>query len=226
MARAKSPFSEAFKAHQKQAFRSELSISDIRGLAWNASQGSDMAYDMLRDQNRRLAKLANSRMRTLEKAGYDMFSYDRAYTYLQNQGKRRFSTKLPDPSEYKEIVNQMSELVTFINSRTSTLAGAKTALDKKVEKISEFTGHTYTDAQKYRLGRILGTDSVSTLLREVRGNSEEVLEILEEVSATDANIDQLTSIIDRYLQGYQPWSGDTSYLTYDELMDELRDLYD
>lgn len=223
---ASTPFSDVFKKYQKQAFRTDLSISDIRGLAWNASQGSEMSYDILREQNRKLAKIANSRLLQLEKAGYDMFSYDRAFTYLQNQGRRRFSTKLPSPGDYKSTVAQMQELVTFINSRTSTLAGAKTALTKKIEKISEFTGHTYSDAQAYKLGRLLGTDSVSTLLREVRGNSEEVLEILEEVSATDANLDQLVSIIDKYLQGYQPWGDNSDYLTYDELMDELRRTYE
>lgn len=226
MPRQKSPLSEAFKAHQKQAFRSDLSINDIRSLAWNASQGSEMAYNILADQNRKLARIANSRMRTLKKAGYDMFSYDRAYTFLQNQGKKSFSTKLPSSADYKALVNQLSELVTFVNSRTSTLAGAKLSLSKKIEKISEFTGHNYSSEQQYKLGRLLGTDSVSALLREVRGNSEEVLEILEEISLTEANLDQVSSVIDRYLQGYQPWSGNSDYLNYDELMDELRGLYE
>lgn len=226
MPRQKSPLNEAFKAHQKQAFRTDLSISDIRGLAWNASQGSEMAYDALASQNRRLARLANSRMIALEKAGYDMFSYDRAYTFLQNQGKRRFSTKLPSSADYKAVVNQLSELVTFINSRTSTLAGARNALDKKIEKISEYTGHNYSPQQKYKLGRLLGTDSVSALLREVRGNSDEVLETLEEISLTEVNLDAVNSLVDRHLQGYQPWSGNTDYLNYDELMDELRSLYE
>lgn len=209
-----------------QAFRyTELSIVDIRGLAWNASEGSEMAYDILRSQNRRLAKLANSRLRALEKAHYDMFAYDRAYTYLQNHGKRRFSQVLPNPSDYKGIVNQMQELITFINSRTSTVAGARKALDQKLDKISEFTGTYYTPQQRYNLGRLLGTDSVSTLLREVRGNSEEVIEVLEEISATQINTQEIIRVIDRHLQGYQPWSGATDYLNYDELMDELRSLY-
>ncbi len=209
-----------------QAFHyTELSIVDIRGLAWNASEGSEMAYDILRSQNRRLAKIANSRLLALEKAHYDMFAYDRAFTYLQNHGKRRFSQVLPNPSDYKGIVNQMQELITFINSRSSTVAGARKALDQKLDKISEFTGTYYTPQQRYNLGRLLGTDSVSTLLREVRGNSEEVIEVLEEISATQINAQEIIRVIDRHLQGYQPWSGATDYLNYDELMDELRSLY-
>lgn len=204
----------------------ELSISDIRGLAWNALEGSEMAYDILRSQNRRLAKLANSRMRALEKAHYDMFAYDRAFTYLQNQGKRRFSQVLPRPSDYTGIVNQMQELITFINSRTSTVAGARKSLDKKIDKIQEYTKKDYTPQQRYNLGRLLGTDSVSTLLREVRGNSDEVIEVLEELSLTEISTKEIIRIIDRHLQGYQPWSGNTDYLNYDELMDELRSLYE
>lgn len=216
--------SEAFKRNQKKAYRTDLSINDIRSLAWDATQGSPMAIDILRDQNKKLARIANNRLRALEKAELDMFSYDRAITYLQNQGKRRFSQALPSTDDYKAMVNQLSELVTFINSKTSTVAGARDSLNKKIEKISEYTGHIYTNDQKYKLGRLLGTDSVSALLREVRGTSDEVIEVIEEISATDVQIDEITGVIDRYLQGYQPWADNSDYLNYDQLMNELREI--
>ena len=129
----------------RQAFRTDLSIHDIRASAWNAIQGSTESYNFLKEQNRRLSKLANSRMRALEAAGYDMFAYNRVYTYLQNNGRRRFSTVLP--LNYKVMVSQLSELVTFINAKTSTVSGAKKALDEKLDKISEFTGTEYTPEQ-------------------------------------------------------------------------------
>lgn len=214
----------------RKAFRTDLSINDIRSSAWNATQGSVESYKYLQEQNRRLAKLANSRLRALEKSGFDMFAYDRAYTYLKNHDLRRFPTKLADSSDWRGMVTQLSELITFINAKTSTVAGARDTLNAKVDKISEYTGTTYTQSQRMALGRLLGDDSVSSLLREVRGGSEEVLDFLEEAalkdSAVNENVDQIKSIIDKHLAGYNPWSGDSDYLAYDEMMDELRALYE
>lgn len=214
----------------RQPFRTELSINDIRASAWNAMQGSTTSYKYLQQENRRLAKLANSRLRALEKSGYDMFAYDRAYTYLQNHDLRRFSSRLAPASDWRGMVTQLSELVTFINAKTSTVAGARATLNSKIDKISEYTGTEYTDAQRMQLGRLLGTDSVSSLLREVRGGSEEVLDFLEEAalkdSAINENMDQIKSIIDKHLAGYTPWGNNTDYLSYDEMMDELRKLYE
>lgn len=210
--------------------RTELSINDIRASAWNASQGNTSSYSFLQEQNRKLAKLANQRMRQLKSAHLDMFAYDRAKTYLENRSLTRFPSTLPDASNYSAIVTQMSELVAFINNKSSTLAGARKVLDDKLKAISDATGTTYTKKQKENLGRLLGTDSISTLLRDIRGNSLEVIEILEELSLKDMQDDNRQAIIravDRYLEGWQPfdmapWATRSRGMTYDDLMDELR----
>lgn len=216
---------------KSRAYRSELSIVDIRGLAWNAVQGSEQSYEILEAQNKKLAKLANSRMRALKSAGLDMFAYDRAITYLENNDLKRFSTKFASQDDFKGMVDQLSELVAFINSKTSTVAGAKKALDEKLDKISEYTGTEYTQSQRQNLGRLLGTDSISTLLRDIRGNSSEVIEALEDISLTSLDTQRVTEIVDRYLVGWTPWSNTpwvfrSQEMNYDELIDALRDLYE
>lgn len=213
----------------RQPFRTELSINDIRASAWNASQGSVESYKKLQKENRRLARLANSRMRQLEKANLDMNAYNRAFTFLQNQGQRRFSTVLAPSTDYKGMVTQLSELVTFINAKTSTVAGARKALNDKMDKLEEFTGRHYDYEQRQRLGKLMGTDSISTLLREVRGDSGDVIEMLEELSSTDIDAEKITSIIDKHLSGYNPFEespffANLDYMSYDEMMDELRNL--
>ena len=210
--------------------QTELSIIDIHSLAWNASQGSANAYNELKRYHKKYAKLANSRMRALEKADIELSAYNRAITYLQNMGKRRFSTILTDASDYKGMVKEMSELITFLNSKTSKVKCARAAINAKLDKISEYTGTVYDENQRKILGKLLGDDSISTLLREVRGDSGEVIDFLEEVSTQNLdseNIQQLSSIIDRHLAGYNPFSDspffdNLDYLSYDELMDVLR----
>lgn len=212
-----------------QPFRTDLSINDIRASAWNALQGSDESYQKLVQQNRRLAKLANSRMRALEKAKLDMNAYNRAKTYLDNMGLNKFSTRLASQSNYKGMVKQLEELVTFINAKTSTVGGARAALNAKLDKLQEATGKTYTQDQRIRLGKLLGTDSISTLLREVRGDSSDVIEVLEELSMDDYNRDEIVSIIDKHLEGYNPFEDNPffsnfDYMNYDQMMNELRNL--
>lgn len=210
--------------------RSALSINDIRGLAWNAVQGSEQSYEILESQYRKLSKIANNRLRLLEKAELDMFAYDRVITYLENQGDSRFSQEFAPSNDFKEMVDQMSELVAFVNSKTSTVPAARKALKKKLDTIAEFTGKTYTKEQRQNLGRLLGTDSVSTLLRDIRGNSGEVIEALEDIALTSADSKAVSEIIDRYLLGWQPWDNTLDFLgrsrgmNYDELLDSLREL--
>lgn len=222
--------SQAKPSHGFKAYRTELSINDIRASAWNASQGNTTSYAFLQEQNRKLAKLANRRMRQLKSAHLDMFAYDRAKVYLENRSLSRFPETLPDASNYSAIVTQLSELVAFVNNKSSTLAGARKTLDDKLKAISDATGTTYTDQQKENLGRLLGTDSISTLLRDIRGNSLEVIEVLEELSLKDMkdeNREAITRVVDRYLEGWQPfdmapWATRSRGMTYDDLMDELR----
>lgn len=213
----------------KEPFRTDLTITEIRASAWNASMGSEESYRFLLQANRRLAKLANSRLRNLEKAGYDMFAYDRAITYLSNNDRTRFSTTLPSMKDYEGMVEQLSELITFINAKTSTVTGAKKALDAKIDMLSKQTGTVYTDQQRMKIGKLIGNDSISTLLREVRGNSDEVIEVIEELALSDASIDQITSVIDKHLAGYNPFTNspffdNMDYMAYDPMMDELRKL--
>ena len=214
----------------RKAYRTELSINDIRASAWNAIQGNDESYHTLREANRKLAKIANSRIYALRKANLDMFAYDRAVTYLANRNLKQFPMTLQ--RDYKTMVTQLSELVTFINQYTSTVSGARFAMDRKIKALSEATGHEYTERQKYNLGRLLGTDSVSALLRDVRGDSTEVIEILEELSLKDIKDeyrDSINQVVDTYLAGWNPfdafsWGEKSHGMTYDEMMRQLRSI--
>lgn len=205
-------------------YTTDLSLIDIRQRAWYASQNSDETYKWLQQQNRRLAKIANTRLKLLEQNGYDMFAYDRAITYLHNQGRNRFAYKLAAQSDYEGMVQQLTELSHFINSKTSTVAGAKSTLKKKIAKLAEYTGREYTDEEALALARLLSTDSTSMLLREVRGDSQEVIDIIEEAAITGSNVEELNRVIDRHLAGYTPFGDNSDYLNYDELMDELRSM--
>lgn len=205
----------------------ELSINDIYSLAWNATHGSKKAQQELKQYHDKYVRLANSRMRQLEKNNLELSAYNRARSYLDTRNKKWFSTVMPN--SYKDLKEEMAQLLSFLNAKTSRVKYARTALNAKIDKISEYTGTEYTSEQRAALGKLLGDDSISTLLRDVRGDSGEVLDFLEEITKEgddNVNINEIKSIIDRYLQGYNPFESDPFFsnfgtLNYDEMMDEL-----
>lgn len=205
----------------------ELSINDVYSLAWNATHGSKKAQQELKGYHDKYVRLANSRMRQLEKNNLELSAYNRARSYLDTRNQKWFSTRMPNT--YKDLKEEMAQLLSFLNAKTSRVKYARTALNAKIDKISEYTGTEYTTEQRAALGKLLGDDSISTLLRDVRGDSGEVLDFLEELSKEgddNVNINEIKSIIDRYLQGYNPFESDPFFsnfgaLNYDEMMDEL-----
>jgi hypothetical protein len=42
----------------------------------------------------------------------------------------------------------------------------------------------------------------------------------------EVNADEISSIIDKHLAGYNPWGDNSDYMTYDEMMEELRRIHD
>lgn len=205
----------------------ELSMNDVYSLAWNATHGSKRALREIKEYHDKYVRLANSRMRQLEKNNLELSAYNRARSYLDSRNQKWFSTAMPQT--YKDLKLEMAELLSFLNAKTSRVKYARVALNAKLDKISEYTKTEYTPEQRSHLGRLLGDDSISTLLRDVRGDSDEVLDFLEEVAKEEednVNIKEIKSIIDRYLQGYNPFQSDPFFsnfgaLNYDEMMDEL-----
>lgn len=78
---------------------------------------------------RKLAKRANARLLSLERAGRDYWAYDIAQRYLSARNRRRFSERAFKGSA-RNAVRELEEIISFLNSASSTITGSKAIEDK------------------------------------------------------------------------------------------------
>lgn len=80
---------------------------------------------------RKLAKRANSRLLSLERAGRDYWAYDIAQQYLSARNRRRFSERSFKGSA-RNAVRELEEIISFLNSASSTISGSR-AIENKIK---------------------------------------------------------------------------------------------
>lgn len=88
---------------------------------------------------RRLSKVANQRLKTLEKSDNKKFAYKNAMEWLNEKGRTRFYTgrKYKNTMEMRE---QLKVLTDFLNAKTSTLTGIKSIKNTRIETFEKKLG--------------------------------------------------------------------------------------
>lgn len=92
---------------------------------------------------RKLAKRANTRLLALERAGRDYWAYDIAQQYLNARNRRRFSERAFKGSE-RNAVRELEEIISFLNSASSTITGSK-AIENKIKSTFAEKGVNVSD---------------------------------------------------------------------------------
>lgn len=111
---------------------------------------------------RRDIKKANSRLRRLEKSGYDYYAYDIAKHYINTQLGTQYYSIRNIEDKYDLRLLKMS-LKRFLSSVSSTVSGQK-KLEKKRLKAFEEKGLTGTREEKIEFLRFLGEDGYKNLI--------------------------------------------------------------
>ena len=91
-----------------------------------------MTYDQKINVLRKYGKMANSRLKTLEDTGHTNFAYSVTANYLKrfDKGKIRFKTgdnAIFSKMTESRLTRHVLEMLSFLNSKTSTLKGRETA---------------------------------------------------------------------------------------------------
>lgn len=92
-------------------------------------RGGGYTLEELDRMRRKLAKRANARLLALERAGRDYWAYDIAQQYLNARNRRRFSERAFKGSE-RNAVRELEEIISFLNSASSTISGSRAIEDK------------------------------------------------------------------------------------------------
>lgn len=103
----------------------------------------------LNTERLRLARIANRRLRALEAAGRDYWAYDRAVNYTQrSRGSNRYSQKKEWNGSIEGLKQELEELISFLNSKTSTVSGSKSVENQIITK-HKSKGRVLSDPQAY-----------------------------------------------------------------------------
>lgn len=157
-----------------------------------------------------LAKVANSRILSLERAKSAMTSesfykstqFDTVKEYIANQtgGKRRFS----ESKNYKKTDFQLKQEITvlegFLNMQTSTVGGSRRRESKIQESFRE-KGLSDDVTSSSEFWRFLNSETFSNLVSETL-DSEDIIDIIDRASDDGASIEDIT-------QTFYNWKGRT-----------------
>lgn len=169
-------------------------------LTRKADSGDKASLKKLRDYNRELVRVANSRLNRLEKAGLDFYAYDRAVNYTQQEyGRNRFSysvQKLPEPAD---VYTNIIEAQTFLKSPSSTVTGQRNIMKQRADAFRE-KGLSIPEGKEVQFNDFLAS-SVFDGLKDAFG-SDQLIDILADyLQAPDTNIDTLQEEFDTVLSG-------------------------
>jgi hypothetical protein len=181
----------------------------------------------LREWNAENAKLANSRMRSLERGDMRRYAYNRAINFTESMyGTGSFKGGRATSLSDQDLIDQVQEIDTFLGRKTSSLRFAKEMERARGEYLTETLGIEVKSIAR-RIGvkpksaitafyRFLGTETVASFLKDVSGYYKVVLEGVATVIASSddkkATVDRLVDSIEDYLAGAK---------RYDTLLAEL-----
>ena len=155
----------------------------------------------------RYARVANERLRNLEKAGRDFWAYDVAVDYTQKaHGRNRFNQSQQWKGTVKGLVSEIQELSKFLNLETSTVRGQH-AVDRRIIKIFRDEKHglklndprvffDFLNSAQYK--KLANKGITSEQLQEFFDRStddnyelDEIYDLLDEFEKTEMTVEEL-----------------------------------
>ena len=137
-----------------------------------------MTYDQKINVLRKYGKMANSRLKTLEDTGHTNFAYSVTANYLKrfDKGKIRFKTgdnAIFSKMTESRLTRHVLEMLSFLNSKTSTLKGRETADTHRImtlayqfnipfERVDDFRAFLYS----HQFDVLKGRDASNQLLED------------------------------------------------------------
>lgn len=178
----------------------------IDDLAKSALQGNTSALVNLKRINKQLVKTANQALTRLEKSGFTRYAYSRAVSYTETiTGKSRFTTSEKYLEDVGDIVRNIRELKTFLNSKSATVSGNR-QIDKEILETFELKGIRIPKESQDEFFDFLNSDEWEILKKDYVGSDQLVEDIARASNVKGANfeniINELSKIVSDKNQTY------------------------
>lgn len=180
-------------------------------------------YTELATYNRKLARLANNRLRALKKAGKDYYAYDSAQAFTTRAfSTTRYKEKLTNPKDMKLQILSMQR---FLNYETSTVEGQERVEARRRETFRQlYPTIESSDEELDNFLRFLGSAPLRTTIFEAgKATSGGLVDLIrgQYFSGDAEKRQEILDMFDRYRKTHESQIIGMSWSTYDLGYDEL-----
>lgn len=148
----------------------------------------------------RYAKIANVRLRSLERAGRDVFAYDVATRYTsRTRNSKRFSESKKFSENPRDLMRDIDVLTQFLNSQTSTIRGQKKLENEKINNFEKKLGVSIPDKREF--WNFLSGSSFQDLRGARKGDSNYFVDFYVRSKEVGYSLDEINQALDDYRRG-------------------------
>lgn len=156
---------------------------------------------------RKVSRLANDRLRALERAGIKTFSYKTAQNYAKTQGRSKAKPRFKSGAgmSYNQMEREYKQIVKFLGAETSTVSGMETAVSNMLEGFTRTEeeggfGFDISGLNKRQLNRLWKTLSAGQWrdIQEAYGSvsSEDIIDSIISGVRDGMTIRELKKVLD------------------------------
>ena len=163
-----------------------------------------LSKEELQESVKQMSKVANQRLRQLEKEGYtELNAYRKVKSNSQKmsifdytkKGEIKFSGAVKSKS-YNQLEQEFSELQRFLTAKTSTIKGIKEKYEKATQKINKEHKVNLTTQQ---IGELFESEIIQN--NSNRFGSDKVLSIISRYNISDLPSDEIISLFENATSG-------------------------
>ena len=164
----------------------------------------DLNKEELQNAIRQMSKVANQRLRQLEKEGYtELNAYRKVksnslkmsiFDYTK-KGELKFSGKVKSKT-YNQLEQEFAELQRFLTAKTSTIKGIKEKYEKATKKVNEKYSVNLTTQQ---IGELFESEIIQNCSN--RFGSDKVLTIISRYNISDLPSEEIISLFENATSG-------------------------
>lgn len=189
------------------------------------SKNWELEYTELMLYNKRLARLANSRLRELKKADKDYYAYDSAISFTDRMyGTTRYKENLESPQDAKRQILSMQR---FLNFETSTVEGHLAVEERRRTKFRQLFTNITDDVSDNELDsflRFLGSAPLRTTIFEAgQGGSGTLVDLIrgQYMGKDSEHKEEIKGMFERFRATQERRTLDGEWREYDLGYDEL-----
>ena len=156
-------------------------------------------FSKLIDKAKKYSKLANKRLKELEKNGLNgqAYGYAEYYNSAMKRKKNRFYTGEKLYKTKADVINHIEELQHFLGAKTSTVEGYRNTQEKRINKFREH-GVEIPKGSEDEFNQFLETSQFNAL--KSRLDSNQIIDIYVTAKSKNKTVEEINKEFEKFLE--------------------------